>query len=165
MKRRDFFNFVGLSLMATSLPVAIAACSPTETPAADADADAAAPDATSASAPASTEPASAEPRADGFSEIGTVAELDEAGYLANKSFMGEPVIVVRDPADATAVVALNSICTHQGCSVDWKDSEFACPCHGSKFSAGGEVLEGPADKPLPTYEAMVEGDSVLVKVA
>lgn len=158
MKRREFFNFVGVGLMATSLPVALAACSPAETPADESEA----PEETEASPGADV--SSSSDTSDGFAEIGTTAELDSAGFLANKSFMGEQVVVVRDPADATAVVALNSICTHQGCTVDWKESEFVCPCHQSKFSADGAVLSGPADKPLPTYEAKVEGDSVLVKV-
>lgn len=161
MKRRDFFNFVGLGLVATSLPVAIAACSPDENsdsaePAEPAEPEAEAPDA-GASAEASRE--------DGFEVIGTVAELDEAGSLSDKNLMGESVVVVRDPSDAEAVIALNSICTHQGCTVAWQESEFACPCHQSKFSAEGEVVDGPATEPLGTFEAMIEGDSVLVKVA
>ena len=159
MKRREFFNFVGLGLVATSLPVAIAACSG-ETPEAE---TAEAPEADAPQVEVAAD--EAEAREDGFSEIGTVAELDEAGFLANKSFMGEQIVVVRDPADATAVVAMTSLCTHQGCTVDWKDSALACPCHGSKFDANGEVLSGPATEPLKTFDAMVEGDSVLVKVA
>lgn len=164
MKRRDFFNFVGLGLIATSLPVAIAACAPTKT------AEMSGTEADGSEAPVadatSTAPASeAAARADGFAEIGKVTDLDEAGFLADDSFMGEKVVVVRDPADATAVVALSSVCTHKGCVVDWKDSEFVCPCHNSKFSAEGAVLEGPANEPLAKYEAMVEGDAVLVKVA
>ena len=159
MKRREFFNFVGLGLMATSLPVAIAACSPETADAPDAGT---VPDETATDAAATGE---AEARPDGFAEIGTVADLDEAGFIAEKNFMGEQVVVVRDPADAASVVALNSMCTHQGCTVDWKDSEFVCPCHQSKFSAEGEVLNGPASEPLKKYEAKVEGSSVLVKVA
>lgn len=156
MKRREFFNFVGMGLMATSLPVAIAACSPAETADTDVESEAPETEAATSEAPA---------RDDGFSEIGSVAELDDAGFIANKSFMGEQVVVVRDPADAAGVVALSSLCTHQGCTVDWKESEFVCPCHQSKFSTEGEVLDGPASDPLKTFEAMVEGDAVLVKVA
>ncbi len=155
MNRREFGNLVGLGMIATSLPVAIAACKSPETAADDAPADAAA-------APATLDET---PRDDGFAALGTVADLDANGYLAKKSFIAGPVIVIRDPANADSVIALNSMCTHQGCSVEWKDNEFACPCHGSKFNTDGTVATGPATDPLSAYEAMIEGDVVLVKAA
>ncbi|MBE9067820.1 Rieske (2Fe-2S) protein [Leptolyngbya cf. ectocarpi LEGE 11479] len=156
MNRREFGNLMGLGLIATSLPVAIAACGPKE-PVSEAPATDPAP---------ADEPAAAideTPRDDGFAALGTVADLDANGFLSKKAFIAGPVIVIRDPANADSVIALNSMCTHQGCGVEWKDNAFACPCHGSKFSTDGSVTAGPASKPLAPYEVMIDGDLVLVK--
>lgn len=152
MKRREFMNWVGLGVLASSLPVAIAACQPSNTTSDSGSEDAAATDDA--------------PREDGFAAIGTVAELDESGSISDKTFQGEQVLVIRDPNNPEMVMAVSSLCTHQGCSVEWSDSNtFDCPCHGSKFAPDGSVTEGPATEPLPTFEAKVEDELVLVKVA
>jgi cytochrome b6-f complex iron-sulfur subunit len=50
--------------------------------------------------------------------------------------------------------ALSSVCTHLGCITRYQpDSRIiACPCHGSRFSLDGEVIGGPAPRPLHWLE-------------
>jgi glycine/D-amino acid oxidase-like deaminating enzyme/nitrite reductase/ring-hydroxylating ferredoxin subunit len=57
--------------------------------------------------------------------------------------------VYRDPDGGLHAVSLR--CTHLGCLVSFNEAETSwdCPCHGSRFDVDGEVLEGPATKPLP----------------
>jgi Rieske Fe-S protein len=56
--------------------------------------------------------------------------------------------VYRDDAGALHAVSLR--CTHLGCLTRWNDAErsWDCPCHGSRFDPDGNVLAGPAVKPL-----------------
>jgi glycine/D-amino acid oxidase-like deaminating enzyme/nitrite reductase/ring-hydroxylating ferredoxin subunit len=49
----------------------------------------------------------------------------------------------------------SATCTHIGCIVHWNSFEqcWDCPCHGSQFSPDGEVLQGPAFRPLGDTDA------------
>jgi nucleotide-binding universal stress UspA family protein/nitrite reductase/ring-hydroxylating ferredoxin subunit len=58
------------------------------------------------------------------------------------------VAVYRDPKGV--VHTRSAKCTHMGCTVKWNPTEktFDCPCHGSRYSPTGDVVNGPAARPL-----------------
>jgi cytochrome b6-f complex iron-sulfur subunit len=96
-----------------------------------------------------------------FTRVGSVADLDKNGYLQTKE-----VAVLRDPNNSERLIAVNPKCTHQGCDVKWAagQKQYQCPCHGSNFGADGEVLNGPATKPLAAYSAKIVDTQVLVEI-
>ena len=63
--------------------------------------------------------------------------------------------------------AFDDTCTHMACSLaegDLEETTVICPCHGSEFDVtSGVVLQGPARKPLATYETRVEGGNLEVE--
>lgn len=76
-----------------------------------------------------------------------VSELatDEATVTRIK---GKRTGVYKDQDDKLHMV--DTTCTHLGCEVEWNsgDRTWDCPCHGSRFSYTGHVVEGPAERPL-----------------
>ncbi len=66
-----------------------------------------------------------------------------------------------NPAGA---VVMSWRCTHLGCTVPWVEAEdrFHCPCHSSIFNTKGEVLSGPAPRPLDLYPAQVVNNQLIV---
>ena len=56
--------------------------------------------------------------------------------------------------DASGELHLCSpVCPHLGCHVAWNSAEetWDCPCHGSRFTAEGQVIAGPAEEDLKRY--------------
>jgi glycine/D-amino acid oxidase-like deaminating enzyme/nitrite reductase/ring-hydroxylating ferredoxin subunit len=61
---------------------------------------------------------------------------------------GRKLAAYRD--DAGELHKVSARCTHLGCLVTWNTAErsWDCPCHGSRFTVDGDVIQGPAVKPL-----------------
>lgn len=70
-----------------------------------------------------------------------VVELDGDRYGAYKDKDGRLHLV-----DIT--------CTHLGCELKWNSAEktWDCPCHGSRFTFEGDIVEGPAVTRLNYYK-------------
>ena len=62
------------------------------------------------------------------------------------------------------VYALSAVCTHLGCIARYKSDErvIACPCHGSRFDLEGNVVHGPAPRPLPWLDVTEDAQGNLV---
>lgn len=68
---------------------------------------------------------------------GKVVEVDGQKIAAYKDMDGK-------------IHALNPVCTHAACIVNWNGEEksWDCPCHGARFDIDGKVLTGPATRGL-----------------
>jgi cytochrome b6-f complex iron-sulfur subunit len=77
---------------------------------------------------------------------------------------GEPTyLTVKEDGTIDRMGIVDS-CTHLGCTFPWNelDSQFQCPCHGSRYGADGSVERGPADRPLKLANIQVEDDKILI---
>ena len=95
--------------------------------------------------------------------VANLAEYLERGEITSPDQLdpGEGAIM-RDGLGKLAVykgtngeiVRRSAVCTHMGCIVHWNSFEkcWDCPCHGSQFAPDGQVLNGPAVKPLANAE-------------
>jgi len=81
------------------------------------------------------------------SDVATPAEIPAgAGAVLRRGL--SKVAVYKDEQGATH--ECSAICPHLGCVVHWNNLEksWDCPCHGSRFTALGELLAGPANTGL-----------------
>lgn len=87
----------------------------------------------------------------GPGEIASEDELEPGQGGIMQSGLSK-VAVYHDPNGQ--IIRRSAVCTHVGCIVHWNSFEkcWDCPCHGSQFSPNGEVLNGPAVKPLSSMD-------------
>ena len=105
---------------------------------------------------------------------GTVAQVEEGGTIARESDvtpgsaveftdeeLGQPAVLVR--LENGDFKAYSAVCTHRGCTVNYKDGKLVCPCHGSVYNPAkdAEVENGPATTPLPEVPVEVQNGEVV----
>jgi Rieske Fe-S protein len=74
----------------------------------------------------------------------------------------EKVIIVCRDGD---VAVFSSACPHLGCRINRiEDGEIACPCHGSRFNASGEIIHGPATRGLHALPFQLDRNAAVVRV-
>lgn len=87
----------------------------------------------------------------GTDKLHELAEL-APGEARVVKFEGEQVAIYK--SNEGKVYALNPVCTHAKCVVDWNRAEktWDCPCHGARYDIDGQVLTGPARRGLEKIE-------------
>ena len=80
-------------------------------------------------------------------ERGELADL-AAGDGRLIRVKGRKTAVYRD--EGGTLHALSPVCRHLGCIVGWNPAErtWDCPCHGSRYSGDGTLIQGPATEDL-----------------
>jgi glycine/D-amino acid oxidase-like deaminating enzyme/nitrite reductase/ring-hydroxylating ferredoxin subunit len=80
-------------------------------------------------------------------------KLDELADMAPGEakvvrYNGHVAAIYKD--EAHQIHAIDSKCTHMNCTIAWNTVEksWDCPCHGSRFTCDGVVLNAPAQKDL-----------------
>jgi cytochrome b6-f complex iron-sulfur subunit len=84
------------------------------------------------------------------------------GFGVDTKFQSQHRIwVVRN---SEGIFVISAICTHLGCTPDWKASEnkFKCPCHGSGYDDEGINFEGPAPRPMDRAHVELDPEGQIV---
>ena len=89
-----------------------------------------------------------------------LADVPVGSGVVVETAAGDSVVVVQP--EAGTVHAFSAVCTHEGCLVAMDGAEMACPCHGSRFTSGGQVANGPAARPLPAVAVAVRDGEVVL---
>ncbi len=98
-----------------------------------------------------------------FRTVANVSEI-RTGEMKLVDLDGEEVVIANVDG---AFFAFGNECPHEeGPLVDGElqGETITCPWHASIFNVKtGEVLEHPAEDPIPTYEVRVEGDEIQLR--
>ena len=97
--------------------------------------------------------------------VGPVANIQPNTVIFNPEYR---VFIFRD--EKGYFFAVSAICTHLGCTSNWKpegaldhqEGVIACPCHGSIFSKTGNVLLGPATRALDRFHSYLQDGQLIV---
>src|SRR5258708_758289 len=99
-----------------------------------------------------------------FRRAGSAAsnEAAPAPHLGIPTGLFYPVIVNRAPN--ARFIALDSACSHEGCTIPIFDPALRymeCLCHGSQYLIDGTVRRGPANFPLRQFTTHFDGLNAL----
>jgi cytochrome b6-f complex iron-sulfur subunit len=94
--------------------------------------------------------------------LSALLERYQAGARVPAAGLKDLTYLVITAGPELAPYGISARCTHLGCTVDWNPNEdaFVCPCHGSRFDAEGQVIDGPANAPLTRVTVTTNQDQI-----
>lgn len=77
------------------------------------------------------------------------------------SFNGEKVFIINKDGEYHA---MSAICTHLGCTVQWKPDEQLvwCACHNARYDTEGNIISGPQPRALAPYNLSVQDGNLIL---
>jgi cytochrome b6-f complex iron-sulfur subunit len=89
--------------------------------------------------------------------------LDNVGGAALVESVAGVFLVSRNGASTFG--ALDAVCTHEGCTITGAAGDiYVCPCHGSRYSQNGQVVNGPAKANLRQYATSFSNGVVTISI-
>jgi nitrite reductase/ring-hydroxylating ferredoxin subunit len=91
-------------------------------------------------------------------------KLQKVGGSMVTKIRGKELLLVRDGQDSAH--AFEAKCPHEQCDLNYTHGKqkIECPCHDGVFDLSGKVLEGPPPRPLETYQTIVDGERILLRI-
>lgn len=96
--------------------------------------------------------------------LGKAPKLQTVGGSMVTRIRGKELLLVRDGHDSAH--AFEAKCPHEQCDINYSPErqKIECPCHDGLFDLTGKVLSGPPPRPLETYQTIVDGERILVRI-
>lgn len=88
-----------------------------------------------------------------------LGSVDDYPLGSRTSIPEIPALLIHTESGFTAI---SLTCTHLGCTVEANENGFACPCHNSAFDLNGNVMHGPAVKPLRSLRIKITDEKTLI---
>ena len=96
-------------------------------------------------------------------QIDSSSPLAAVGGAAMVRSSGGAFLIARTGPDSFS--ALTTVCTHETCTITGFDStNYVCPCHGSKFTTTGRVVNGPANAPLRSFATVFANNVLAISI-
>lgn len=96
-------------------------------------------------------------------QVAATGPLTDVGGAALVESIAGLFLIAR--TSTTTFSTIDAVCTHEGCPVSNADGAvYVCPCHGSRYTRSGQVVNGPATAALRQYATSFANGVVTVAI-